>query len=432
MGVGVMRGAVLLFTLAASLAEAQESRARFFDRVCPRTPGGRSTRGLGCESSALFEFAPASGAGMGAACAGTIPTSAGGLAGTYTHAGTMECSKQGLATAGIADGDLVLLTANQPRVEPSGGILGVRHEEARSNSIIRSNEFENVAWSLLGTGVAAPTVTANYGPSPRGTTTAERLQLAAATGANQSLIFQPANCGTGGDRTASVYVRSLSGSGTTALCINTGSVVCGSCSFVDTSWSRCVFTANVVSNGTWILGNNSVVTGVTYSAYDLLVWGAQCEVGADATSFIETTSAAASRLVETGITYTVPAIGPAFCVAASVQFQSSSVGVANIVNGSGTGGFSLYRQSNTEAGYAIDATLTAPTVSAIGTTVHRTLLRDDSTETAFWDAVSVTAPSAVMAGTATTIRIGAGSPAVPTNGIVTRVQVDNDVTRCTP
>lgn len=368
---------------------------------------------------------------MGAACAGAIPTSASGLAGTYTRSGAAECSKKGLATTGIADGDLVLLSANQPRVELSGGVLGIRHEESRTNTVLRSIQIDNASWSVFGSGVAAPTRTANHGPSPRGDTTAERVQFPATTGAQQSVLFQSAICTTGGTRTASVYVRSLSGSGSTLLCINTGSVACGTCSFVDSSWSRCVFTASVASNGTWILGNDSSYASTAYSAADLLVWGAQCEVGADATSFIETTSASATRTGETGLSYTVPSIGPVFCAAASVEFISSSVGTANIFNGTGAGSFSLYRQSNTAAGYAIQGTITTPTVSAIGTSVRRTLLQDNSTEAAFWAGASVAAPSAAMSGAATTITIGAGSPALPTNGIVTLVQVDNDIARCT-
>lgn len=425
-----------LASLLALIAAVASAQPRYTTRECSRTPGGRSTRGIPCETGTFFEFAPASGAGMSVACAGTVPTSVSGTAGTFTRASAAECSKAGLASTGIANGDLVLLTANQPRVEPSGGVLGLRHEEARTNSIIRSNEFENAAWLTLGTGVAAPTVTANYGTSPRGTATADRVQLAAATGTNQSLVYQPSNCGTGANKALSVYVRSLSGSGTTALCVNTGTVVCGSCSFVDTSWSRCEFTANVTSNGTWIFGNNSLFTGATYPAYDLLVWGAQCETGTYSTSFIETTSASSSRAVEPGITYTTPDIGPTFCAAASIESLSADVAVANVANGTNADAgatWSLFRQSNTEAGFSIDGTITQPTVSAMGTAVNRLWLSDTTAaQAAKFNAADVSAPANTLDGGVTTIRIGAGVPAVPANGIVSRVQVDPDPTRCTP
>ena len=126
-------------------------------------------------SGAFFEFAPASGAGMGTACACTTPTGAKGEALTFTRTGNATCSKQGLATTGIADGDLVVCTANQPRVESSGGVLGLRVEGARTNSVLRSQELDNAAWTLdFAGGGVIPTRTANAATAPDGTPSAER------------------------------------------------------------------------------------------------------------------------------------------------------------------------------------------------------------------------------------------------------------------
>ena len=122
-----------LFLLVAFVADAGGR----FDRVNTRCAGGRSSRGLSCADYAYFEFAPASGAGMTAACACTTPTGAKGEAMTFTRTGAATCSKQGLATTGINDGDLVTCASdNQPRVEPSGGVLGLRVESAKTNPLL--------------------------------------------------------------------------------------------------------------------------------------------------------------------------------------------------------------------------------------------------------------------------------------------------------
>jgi hypothetical protein len=108
-----MRALLLILIASSALGQGR------FDRFNQRTDQGRSTRGFEQSSYAFFEFAPASGAGMGTACACTTPTGAKGEALTFTRAGDATCSKQGLATTGIANGDLVACTGNQPRVESS-------------------------------------------------------------------------------------------------------------------------------------------------------------------------------------------------------------------------------------------------------------------------------------------------------------------------
>lgn len=259
--------------------------------------GGRESGRAGVKAYAFFEAFPVGGAGTTTACSTTPPTGAKGETLTFARASTATCTRTasgGLATTGIADGDLVVMTSNQPRVEyDSAGVLGLLVEAARLNNTLRSQEFENAAWGIeTNGGVAAPTITANAATAPDGTLTADRLQFPATTGAGESMIFAAGACGTPCAQT--VYVRGVSGSGTLDLCAAFS--MCSPCSFVSTSWTRCTA---IGTGGTAFIGNGSRYNGaVARSANDVYLWGAQTETATYATSYIPTTSAAVARVVE--------------------------------------------------------------------------------------------------------------------------------------
>ena len=139
---------IVLALVVSQDPTASNSRVVRVDRLPGvRTPGGRKgTRGY-----AFFEFAPSGGAGMGAPCACTTPTGAKGEALTFTRASNGTCTKTttgGLTTTGIANGDLVVCSSNQPRVEyDSQGVLGLLVDSAGTNSVLRSQEVNNAAWT---------------------------------------------------------------------------------------------------------------------------------------------------------------------------------------------------------------------------------------------------------------------------------------------
>ena len=426
--------AALLITLVAFGSFAQGR----FDRFNARTSQGRSTRGFEQSNYAYFEFAPSSGAGMGTACACTTPTGAKGEAMTFTRAGDATCSKQGLATTGIANGDLVVCTANQPRVESSGGVLGLRVEGSRTNETLRSQEFDNAAWVATVAGIAASTVTANFAVAPDGTATADRIQIPAcpavgnASGVNQNslTIASPSS--------SSVYLKANAGTPSVSICmygIATGTRACTQFALNTSTWTRAVV-PNVTNTGGMnmeIACENRTVsyTGATNTgAADILVWGAQSEGGSYATSYIPTVAAAVTRNADSALTGTLsPGVGPSFCLAGSAEWPSSLV-TTGVVAQLGTAApdlASIGRSTNTAASLVINATTTTPAVAAIGTSVSRALLADASgTRSAFWNAGSVAAPAASMTGSPTAVTIGA------VDSITTRVQVDPSPSRCTP
>lgn len=258
-------------------------------------------------SFAGFEAFPANGRGTGGApCLTTAPTGARGEALTFTRGSNGTCTKTvggGLATTGIATGDLVVLSTNVARVEFDGaGSLGLLTESARTNTTLRSQEIDDAVWTKR----TANAIWVNDAGAPDGTTTADALHLIPTVATlDVDGIYQISGCPVGAV-TASVYLRGavpmdggVAQSGSIDITIDKGGTFqCGTCAYSASSWNRCSLSATTVSSPALLLGNDSrtsTCSSGNHPVADVLIWGAQCELGAYATSYIPTTSATATR-----------------------------------------------------------------------------------------------------------------------------------------
>lgn len=274
---------MLALLLALALGQARPL-------ALPHPAGPLFTNPATLGSLAFFELAPASGAGMGAACACAAITGAKGETVTFSRAGAATCSPLGLATTGITTASLVECGANLPRVEASGGVRGLRVAEQRSNALLRFIDLANAAWSDVGT----PALTGAQ-PSPfTGTYANLGVQVddndaAALEGRAQTVTVTAAVA-----HTMHCYVRAGTLASATVSLDGTTASITG---LSTTTWSI-VEVTDVSSSGVAI--SAQVLAGAAASDVGTVVWGGcQVEQGLYRTSIIPTVTAVATRNEET-------------------------------------------------------------------------------------------------------------------------------------
>lgn len=408
----------------------------------PRAGGCVRANGRSGAGFAFFEAFPASGAGTAGVCSTTAPTGARGEVLTFTRGSNGTCTKTatgGLATTGIANGDLVVLSSNVARVEyDSQGVLGLLVEESRQNTTVRSEALDNAAW-FQQNNVSAPTLTADYAAAPDGAATAERIQFPATSAAQYSFVYQSGACTASALASGTFYVRGTSGSGTLDIVVYTGAgYTTASCAYVNTSWSRCekLNVTTVAGTTQFGIGNASSLNGGTArSANDVLVWGAQCENAAYATSYIPTVAAAATRSAETatfpGAAFPANPYSLAVSIYPPTGTTQGDLFYGNAGSTSGVGFFfvaSLLRAQNCSSGCATFSPAFTPT--ALTTTRVATSSTGGQQQT-FVNGSSIAGPTATAAAatpwaTATGIGPGIGQP----DAIISRICVDSDPSRC--
>ena len=275
----------------------------------------------------------------------------------------------------------------------TGESLGLLVEEARSNLLLRSEEFDNASWVKL-----LATASANAISAPNGTTTADKLEETSGTG--EHLVYQ-VRTGSNETVTLSVFCKqaertrvrlgfsNFATEGTGAIYdLVSGSVVLTPASGIDytnpsasisafgNGWFRCVFT---ITKGIINTTNNPFVETVTGTSFSfagtagsgIYVWGAQLETGAFPTSYISTTAATVTRAADvasiSGSNFSswynqtegtvfantsVPAVAPA----TSLQTQYA------IHDGSADNRITVYKRANADTSARLD--ISAATVSS--------------------------------------------------------------------
>lgn len=313
----------------------------------------------------LFSFAPSSGVGMTAACACTNPTGTKGEVLNFTRASNATCEK-GATVTGIVNGDFVVCSTDQARVMPGGdgsGPVGLMHSSTRTNSCLRSQEFDLAPWNSAGGGGGpAPVVKANVGTAPDGTLTAEKIWFGAcpvplsssATAQNTSVgaaadsvyikgciadadggctITASTLLADGGpqrlDGTAAIGIDGGHGVGNISSCVYSGGA-CTVCAYNAATWNRCITTGSAggVYNGYGCINDNVSYSGATDTGVaDILIWGAQHEVTTSpytyVTSYIPTAGTAVTRATEVAYFNVATDAGSPVSIAATTRLNTS-------------------------------------------------------------------------------------------------------------
>ena len=202
-------------------------------------------------------------------------------------AGDLAFTRASTATRINSSGLIESVATGVPRLTYpiGGGCPSLLFEAQRTNLVTYSNDFSNAAWTKSGT-----IVTPNYAISPDGTQNASRLQLPFPN----TQLFQAV--GVQGSSTSSIYIKGTAGQ-TIALYNSFLGAGTYELRTLNGEWQR----ITVSSVGT-ILSYFAISNFLSATATDVLIYGSQLELGSYPTSYIPTTTATVTRVVDTALT----------------------------------------------------------------------------------------------------------------------------------
>jgi hypothetical protein len=201
-----------------------------------------------------------------------------------------------------SSGVLTTAAAGVPRFDYDPVTLlpkGYLTEETRTNLALRSTDLSNASWSKTGSGVVAPTVTANAATAPDGTVSAASIAYPAVSTASNFSVTSQGIAVTAAVYTYSFYLKGAVGGETVYLSASPDGVTYYRQQCVlTTAWQRYSLITSALTAATWFfqLGTDRRdASQSATSAQTIYAWGAQVELGTFPTSYIPTTTGSVQR-----------------------------------------------------------------------------------------------------------------------------------------
>lgn len=230
--------------------------------------------------------------------------------------GDLTFTRNSMATRVNSDGLIESVAANVPRLDYSqGSCPALLLEPQRTNLALYSEQFDNAAWTKDGS-----SITANAEISPDGYQNADILIEGDSLSGLNHRVAQAINITSGTFYAMSIFVKR--GTGTRDLCLvctpagirvyfnlSNGTVAnenLGSGKVeVYGDYYRCIAVGQANASGfnafRYAISNGTTTSSESYTGNgtsSLIIYGAQLEQGAYATSYIPTTSATVTRLAD--------------------------------------------------------------------------------------------------------------------------------------
>jgi len=217
---------------------------------------------------------------------------------TYTFSELFTFTRSTTATFVGSNGLIQTAAINAPRFDYDPATLqpkGILIEEQRTNNVRYSENFTQADWLKLadGAGVTA-VVTPNYATAPDGSNNGTRLQLnAGPNGSGDYSLLRQGAVGAGSTVTRSIYAKSNTGTNQIVTLVATNS---STQIIITPVWQRIVLANSSAGPTQFDLSVGGL--GATPATADIIIWGAQSEVAAFATSYIPTVASQVTRAID--------------------------------------------------------------------------------------------------------------------------------------
>jgi hypothetical protein len=229
---------------------------------------------------------------------------------TFSRAGALPSFN---ATRVNSDGLIEEVLSNVPRLDYSnGGCPSLLVEPQSTNLLLRSEEFDNIAWTKS----ASTIITANSIISPSGVLNADTITQSA----TNTLLGQVLTISTIGVYSYSSYIKKGNFDSSSAFrfgvyqglaigqitfdfstgltSVISGTFISHSATNVGNGWYRIQYTINIPTIGLTTFYNGGVGGNISNGAF-FYSWGAQLEALPYATSYIPTVASTVTRVAET-------------------------------------------------------------------------------------------------------------------------------------